>query len=146
MALSEMPPGVALDAGNGTKPEKEGLRETLQLASVFALVTFVLHIAVNLRAQQVGYGLFRDELYYIVCGRHLAWGYVDQPPLVALAARFSELGFGCRSLALFRLLPSLAGALEVAGTGFTGAGDGRPPRGAGTRDDRRHGLPGRTRN
>jgi hypothetical protein len=85
MALSEMLPGVALEAGSRTKPEKEGLRETLQLASVFALVTSVLHIAVNLRAQQVGYGLFRDELYYIVCGRHLAWGYVDQPPFVALA-------------------------------------------------------------
>jgi hypothetical protein len=118
MALIERLPGVALEAGSGTKPEKEGLRETLQLASVFALVTFVLHIAVNLRAQQVGYGLFRDELYYIVCGRHLAWGYVDQPPLVALAARFSELGFGWRSLALFRLLPSVAGGLEVAGTGL----------------------------
>ncbi len=28
-----------------------------------------------------GYGIFRDELYYIACANHLAFGYVDQPPL-----------------------------------------------------------------
>ena len=32
------------------------------------------------------YGVFRDELYYVACGEHLAWGYVDHPPLsIALA-------------------------------------------------------------
>jgi hypothetical protein len=118
MVLVGLLPRVPVEAGSEVKPEREGLLETLQLASVFALVTFVLHVAVNLRAQHIGYGLFRDEMYYIVCGRHLAWGYVDQPPMVALAARFSELGFGWNSLALFRLLPSLAGGLEVAGTGL----------------------------
>jgi len=33
-----------------------------------------------------GYGVFRDELYYVACARHLDWGYVDHPPLVALIA------------------------------------------------------------
>src|SRR5947207_3283660 len=32
------------------------------------------------------YGLFRDELYFLACGEHLDWGYVDQPPLVAVYA------------------------------------------------------------
>ncbi len=87
-------------------------------AAALGSLAFLVHVLVNLRAQHIGYGLFRDELYYIVCGRNLDWGYVDQPPLVALAARFSELVFGRHSLALFRLLPSLASALEVAGTGL----------------------------
>ena len=29
------------------------------------------------------YGYFRDELYYLACARHLAFGYVDQPSLIA---------------------------------------------------------------
>lgn len=33
------------------------------------------------------YGWFRDEFYYVACGEHLAFGYVDHPPLVALIAR-----------------------------------------------------------
>jgi dolichyl-phosphate-mannose-protein mannosyltransferase len=63
------------------------------------------------------YGFFRDELYYIACGRHLAWGYIDQPPLVALSAWISQHIFG-DSLAGFRVFPILVGAATVFFTGL----------------------------
>jgi hypothetical protein len=58
------------------------------------------------------YGFFRDELYYMACGQHLAWGYVDQPPLVALVSWFSRHLFG-DSIVSIRLQPALAGAVLV---------------------------------
>jgi MFS family permease len=58
------------------------------------------------------YGYFRDELYYLACSRHLAWGYVDQPPLIALVAWFVRSALG-ESLAALRFLPALAGTCEL---------------------------------
>src|SRR5208283_4519488 len=58
------------------------------------------------------YGFFRDELYYLACSRHLDWGYVDQPPLIAAIGWLVRTVLGDSMLAL-RLLPALAGAGEV---------------------------------
>ena len=58
------------------------------------------------------YGYFRDELYYLACGRHLAWGYVDQPPLIALVAWLLQHTIG-QSMFAIRLAAALAGAGEV---------------------------------
>ena len=55
-----------------------------------------------------GYGVFRDELYYIACARHLDFGYVDHPPLVALVARI----FGPSWIAL-RLVSAVAFAATI---------------------------------
>jgi Dolichyl-phosphate-mannose-protein mannosyltransferase len=63
------------------------------------------------------YGFFRDELYYMACGQHLAWGYIDQPPLIAFAAWFARHFFG-NSIISIRLLPVLAGAAVIFLTGF----------------------------
>jgi 4-amino-4-deoxy-L-arabinose transferase-like glycosyltransferase len=75
-------------------------------ALVAALATFVVHLAANPH-----YGFFRDELYFIICGFHPAWGYVDQPPLVPLLAAGSQL-LG-HSLLLLRALPALFAAAGV---------------------------------
>jgi hypothetical protein len=82
---------------------------------VLAGLTILLHFLFNGR-----YGFFRDELYYIACGHHLAWGYVDQPPLVAVVARVSEWLLG-RSLFAIRFFPALAGGAAVFLTGWLAA-------------------------
>ena len=53
------------------------------------------------------YGFHRDETYFVMAGRSLDWGYVDQPPLTPLVARVSETLFGTSPTAL-RVLPALA--------------------------------------
>jgi 4-amino-4-deoxy-L-arabinose transferase-like glycosyltransferase len=58
------------------------------------------------------YGYFRDELYYLACARHLAFGYVDQPPMIALVTWLTVHTFGT-SLQALHFLPALAGAAVV---------------------------------
>ena len=53
------------------------------------------------------YGPHRDELYFVAAGRHLAWGYPDQPALVPLLARLSQ-DVAHHSLVLLRLPSALA--------------------------------------
>jgi Dolichyl-phosphate-mannose-protein mannosyltransferase len=92
-------------------------RKGLAISSVTLIVTFALcKLLVHLYAGR-HYGYFRDELYYIACSRHLAWGYVDQPPLIALTAWIVRVLFG-NSLPALRLLPAIAGAAEVAIAAF----------------------------
>lgn len=59
-----------------------------------------------------GYGYFRDELYFLACGEHLDWGYVDHAPLIGLIAKTGRMLFG-DSLTGIHVLPSLAGAAKV---------------------------------
>ncbi len=75
-----------------------------------ALLSLCVHVAVNALG---GYGYFRDELYYIACSKHLAAGYVDQPPLSIFTLAVTTLVLG-ESLFAIRLLPALAAALSTA--------------------------------
>jgi hypothetical protein len=94
------------------------LRPILWLCFGFAALKLAIQIMGNVLAQHAGYGIFRDELYYLVCGRQLALGYVDQPPLVALQARVSEMLFGHDTMWSLRLISGMAGAAKVFLTGL----------------------------
>jgi hypothetical protein len=83
-----------------------------RLAWTIGAFGFLLQMYFNGR-----YGYFRDELYYIACSNHLAFGYVDLAPLVAWLARGFRIVFG-DSLHAIRLLPALAFGAEVALSGF----------------------------
>lgn len=75
-------------------------------------------LAVLLVATSGRYGYHRDELYFLACGRHLAWGYPDQPPLVPFLARvMSEIAPG--SLVVLRLPSVLCAAAVVVLTAVT---------------------------
>jgi hypothetical protein len=76
-----------------------------------AVAKLLLHLLTASR-----YGYFRDELYYLACSEHLDWGYVDQPPLIALIAWLVRHTLGDSLLAI-RFLPALAGAALVWLTG-----------------------------
>lgn len=93
------------------------LRPALWLALTFALAKLLFHIGSTLWQRHIGYGYFRDEFYYIACGRHLAWGYVDHGPVIAVQARLSELLFG-DSLLGIRVLSAVGGAVRVGLTGL----------------------------
>ena len=82
----------------------------MRTAALFALLKLLLQFACTLWSTHLGYGYFRDEFYYLACGRHLAWGFVDHGPLVAVQARLGEILFG-QSIFATRVLSALAGAL-----------------------------------
>jgi hypothetical protein len=71
-----------------------------------AAVVAIVHLMV---AGQ--YDAFRNELYFIICGRHPAFGYVDQPPLVPLLAAATQ-AFGIH-IWLLRLPAVIAAVLLV---------------------------------
>ena len=93
-------------------PKSFDPRGALAVALYLSAAKLLLHLLTNGQ-----YGYFRDELYYLACGEHLDWGYVDQAPLIAVVARASRLLFG-ESLFAIRLLPAVAGAALVFVTGL----------------------------
>jgi hypothetical protein len=79
---------------------------------LIALAKLLFHIYFNNR-----YGYFRDEFDYISCGDHLAWGYVDQPPLIPFLIHINRAILG-DSLRSIRFIPALASSLLVVQTAF----------------------------
>ena len=77
-----------------------------------ALGTIVVHIATGWR-----YGFNRDELMALEDARHLAWGYVQYPPMTAFFGWIALRSFGT-SLVGFRFFAALAQALALVLTGL----------------------------
>jgi 4-amino-4-deoxy-L-arabinose transferase-like glycosyltransferase len=75
--------------------------------AIIAAVYFLGHMVTATR-----YGYFRDALYYLACSEHLAWGYVDQPPLIVFIAWLARHTLGV-SLPALLFWPALAGAARI---------------------------------
>lgn len=82
----------------------------MRAIALIATGAFAVEMAVSGR-----YGYHRDELYFLAAGQHLAFGYVDQPPLTPLLARITAAATG-NTLVGLRLLPALALAGLVVAT------------------------------
>ncbi len=67
--------GMEISDGN----LQESLRHRITIPNVSAAGFLLLTLVTSGQ-----YGFYGDELYYFACSKHLAWGYVDHPPLVAL--------------------------------------------------------------
>ena len=91
---------------------RDSARGDAAVLSAIALGDLALHLVLSGR-----YGYWIDELYFIACGEHLAWGYVDHPPLIAAVAAFARWAVS-DSLFGIRLFPALAGAALVFLTGW----------------------------
>lgn len=93
---------------------KKSLFSNSAILIYLALLKFLIHFFVNLGG---GYGIFRDEFYYLACADHLDFGYVDHPPLSILFLAANRLFLGDSLLAI-HILPAVAGALLVFFTGL----------------------------
>jgi hypothetical protein len=93
-------------------PPKSWLLGAGTSVAVIAAIKLVVHLYAGRH-----YGYFVDELYYLACAQHLDWGYVDQPPLIAVIAKLARSLVG-DSLSAIRLFPALAGAGMVLLTGL----------------------------
>jgi 4-amino-4-deoxy-L-arabinose transferase-like glycosyltransferase len=83
------------------------LADGMLIVLFLAIANFLLHLYFNNQ-----YGYFRDEFNYMACGNHLAWGYVDHPPLVPFLIKLSRLMLG-DSLRSIRIIPPLATSAAV---------------------------------
>jgi hypothetical protein len=98
--LSPQPPGSSQRSPRAQRAPWLGI-------GLIAAGAFAVEMAVSAR-----YGYHRDELYFLAAGHHLAFGYVDQPPLTPLLARLAAAMTG-NTLAGLRVLPALALAALV---------------------------------
>jgi 4-amino-4-deoxy-L-arabinose transferase-like glycosyltransferase len=101
---------AAVQLSPATDDKPRWLSNGMLLVVVIAFAKLLFHVYFNNR-----YGYFRDEFDYMACGDHLAWGYVDQPPLIPFLVHICRAVVG-DSLRSIRLIPALASSLLVVQT------------------------------
>ena len=84
-------------------------RVSLTVVVGLCMIKAIVHLTVA-----NGYGYHGDELYFIECGRHLAFGYVDHPPLIPWIARIAEELGGSRLALRFPAIAAGTGTLAFA--------------------------------
>jgi 4-amino-4-deoxy-L-arabinose transferase-like glycosyltransferase len=101
-------PGITDAAGaHAPEPPAPSADRVPLPAWLIAAALVAVELAVSGR-----YGFMQDELYFIEAGRHLAFGYVDQPPLAPLLTRIVTSVLGVSPTAV-RIIPALAGGAVV---------------------------------
>ena len=95
-------------ASSGSEPRSGPVRADRLPAAVWIIAGAFVALELALSGR---YGFMQDELYFIAAGRHLALGYVDQPPLMPLLDKTTGL-FGLNPTAI-RIVPALAGGATV---------------------------------
>ena len=101
-------PDTASSRGSAGRP----LLGAAAIVAILAAIKLLAHLFTA-----TNYGLFGDELYFLAAGEHLAWGYVDMPPLTALQAWLARSLFG-PSVFGIHLVPALLGVGLVLLTGL----------------------------
>src|SRR6266478_5464018 len=104
---------MASTSSNLAAPDRERqsfFAHGMSIVLAIALAKLLFHCYFNNR-----YGYFRDEFDYMACGDHLAWGYVDQPPLIPFLIHVCRALLG-DSLRSVRFIPALASSLLVVQT------------------------------
>jgi len=87
-------------------------KRTWFLLAVLALLKLGIHLYANGH-----YGFHRDELLHLSVGEHLAWGYFEFPPLIAVLGALQRFLFGDSVLAI-RIFPALAGVAMLVLVGL----------------------------
>jgi hypothetical protein len=101
---------TSLRASDSASKDQSFLANGMLIVVAIALGKFLFHCYFNNQ-----YDYFRDEFDYMACGNHLAWGYVDQPPLIPFLIHLCRAVLG-DSLRSIRFIPALASSLLVVQT------------------------------
>ncbi|MEM1124669.1 MAG: glycosyltransferase family 39 protein, partial [Bacteroidota bacterium] len=74
-----------------------------------AVIKLAIHFSTN---AFTSFGLHRDEYLYISESDHLAWGYMEVPPMLSIVGKVAKWLFGNTEFAV-RFFPAFVGAISI---------------------------------